>query len=209
MPSPSMTLPQLIGEAASNLDNDRLGRLPLAVRRRLLVSLDGTGDGRDVARLSRWRRTYLDALCVRKGLPYWDLVFPDDRGPRAMLDLAFASLDGAVGVKEAESRRNSFYVDAVENRRYTPGEQPALFVAHAAANTVLTALSDPAGGEDDQDADDEALDAEAYEPSYLIASAFAGGLDRSTIADVDARRAFWHWYLETAIAETLAARPAA
>ncbi|MNL61413.1 hypothetical protein D3C87_1853300 [compost metagenome] len=86
----------------------------------------------------------------------------------------------------------------VEDQDYELDEYPAMFVGHAAANTVITAASkydfDPADGRNDRD-----LDPAAFEPSYLVASAFAGGLAED--GDAELRRKFWQWYLIDAVSQ--------
>ncbi|RMR13235.1 putative immunity protein Imm5 [Pseudomonas syringae pv. primulae] len=97
--------------------------------------------------------------------------------------------------------RDNFYVSVLENESYEPNEYPAMFVGHAAANSIVTAVSDVQFDADDQR--DQDLDPEAFEPDYLVASAFAGGLafasKLSDAGDPQLRRAFWRWYLCVAV----------
>jgi hypothetical protein len=51
--------------------------------------------------------------------------------------------------------------------------------------------------------DDKDLDPEAYDTSYLCASAAARGLNGRP-ANIEARRAFWLWYLDEAIPQIYA-----
>jgi hypothetical protein len=199
----TLNFQQLLATASSNVDSDSLGRLSLARRKAIWVGLGTTENGDQPSGLAKRRCVVIDALCVKKGLPFWFKVFPNDNGPLEMLDLAFAVLAGKVNERDAQSRRDGYFVDVVENRRYDKKDYSALFVGHAAANTVLTAFGDSSDLALCECDDDESLDAEAYEPSYLVASAFAGGLNRSSEANVENRRRFWHWYLSDAIAETL------
>jgi hypothetical protein len=80
-----------------------------------------------------------------------------------------------VTAKEGLRARDAFYVDVVDDQGYEPDEYPAMFLGHAAANTVVTAAATFTFDESDLRADLN-LDAEAFEPSFLVASAFAGGL---------------------------------
>ncbi len=78
-----------------------------------------------------------------------------------------------------------------------------MFVRHAAANSIVTAVSDVQFDADDQR--DQDLDPEAFEPDYLVASAFAGGL--SDDGDPELRRAFWRWYLSVAVPQVISDLP--
>ena len=69
-------------------------------------------------------------------------------------------------------------------------------MSRAAANTIVTA-TDSSFIDLSEGSDDYELDPEAFEPSYLVASAFAGGLGRN--GNPEQRRMFWEWYLCTAI----------
>ena len=87
--------------------------------------------------------------------------------------------------------------------------QPAAFVANGAVSLVGSALDrsldfDVVGDIED---DDELLP-DSLEASYCCASAAAGALNWQPLedTDVDARRAFWLWYLDEAIPAVLEAQ---
>lgn len=86
--------------------------------------------------------------------------------------------------------QDAFYVDVVEDQEYEPSEYPTMFLGHAAANTVVTGAGtftfDPRDLREDRD-----VDPEAYEPSFLVACAFAGGLPEE--GDASRRLQFWQW----------------
>lgn len=144
--------------------------------------------------------TKLDAACVRHALFTWSDKFGDVHEISEMLSIALDVASGDISETEALSKRDDFYVEVVEDRDYEPHEYPAMFVGHAAANTVATAMLDFTFDPSDLRRDRD-LDPEAYEPSYLIASAFAGGLDEKGNSNL--RREFWQWYLSDAIKEVV------
>lgn len=153
------------------------------------------------ARTSYLRRVRLNAMCVRHVLGRWRERFPHDDSVEQMLQLAEDVVAGEIDPDAAIAERDRFYVDVVEIREY--GDPSAMFVGLAAANTVVEALVEDNGDAIPQAEDDEDLDPEAYDTSYLCASAAARGLDRRP-ADIEARRAFWLWYLDEAIPEIYA-----
>jgi hypothetical protein len=119
-----------------------------------------------------------------------------------MLQLAEEVVAGETDPDAAIVERDRFYVDVVETRQY--GDYPsARFVGLAAANTIVEALVEDNGDAIPEAEDDEDLDPEAYDTSYLCASAAARGLDGRP-ADIEARHAFWLWYLDEAIPEIYA-----
>jgi hypothetical protein len=140
--------------------------------------------------------TKLDSICVNHGVAIWAHKFGSSQDLIAILTVALDAADGKLSEVKALSIRDDFYVEVVENQDYEPEEYPAMFVGHAAANTIATATSDFVFDPSD-DRDDRDLDPEAFEPSYLMATAFAGGLGDS--GDSELRRRFWEWYLSSAI----------
>jgi hypothetical protein len=180
-----------------------------AARRELDASMDGSVSLR--ARAAIWkdlaggsdpaiayaRRVRLNQACVRHVRHRWVERFPDDDGIDRMLDLAGGVVAGMVDASAASDARDRFYVDVVETRTYG-SDASAMFVGLAAANTVLEALIP-----DNLDAiptadDDEDLDPQGYDTSYLCASAAARGLNGRP-ADTAQRRSFWRWYLDDGI----------
>lgn len=174
------------------------GNLRLDRRAVLWAALAATAD----ARPSYLRRVRLNAMCVRHVLSRWRERFPHDDGVEQMLQLAEDVVAGETDADAAIAERNRFYVDVVETRKY--GDDPsAMFVGLAAANTVVEALVEDNGDAIPEAEDDEDLDPEAYDTSYLCASAAARGLNGRP-ANIEARRAFWLWYLDEAIPQIYA-----
>jgi len=150
------------------------GILGIAQRQRIWVAMDDPDD----PEASYRHRTYLKVACVRHVQHYWDRT------------------------KRAEERADEFFDDIIVRTDVTPDLEPAIGVADAASGTAMTACYrnpdyDIADGTED---DDELLPA-SLEPSYSCASAAAGGMNWKPVeeVDVEARRAFWTWYLDVAI----------
>ena len=190
-----MAIQDSMAAARDDLARDPEGALSLGRRTVIWRDLAALAD----ARTGYERRVRLNTACVRHVLDRWEERFPGDPGVERMLDIAGQRVAGEIADDSAGDQRDRFYVDVVETRKY-PGDASAMFVGLAAANTVIEARI-----EDNEDAipeaeDDEQLDPEAYDTSYMCASAAARGLNGRP-ADVSARRAFWNWYLDTAIPE--------
>lgn len=190
-------LSKLIEEAEELVRSAPDGNLPLPMRKRIwakIAKLSGTKSGRK-------RLTELDRLAVTRVLNIWSQVFPTDEGARQMLQLAQQVVDGRIDEDTAERSYGSFYVDVVDNRKYKPDQYPAMFVGHAAANTVMTALSEVDLSHEKEGEQDEDRDPESYEPSYLAAAAYSGGLRGQ--GNPAKRREFWLWYLRDAINDAM------
>lgn len=142
--------------------------------------------------------TSLDVACVNHASFMWSQKFKESQDIATMLSIALDAANGKIPEVTALNKRDEFYVETVENQDYQVDEYPIMFVGHAAANTIVTATADfiydPSDLRNDRD-----LDPNAFEPSYLIASAFAGGLEENGNSEL--RRGFWEWYLSCAISQ--------
>ena len=174
------------------------GILSLKQRTRIWVAMDDPDD----PEASYRHRTYLKVACVRHVQHYWDRTFPSNPGVEEMLALTQALIDRKADPGQAEKRAGQFFDDIIVRTDVTPDLEPAIRVADAASKTVFSACCrnpdyDTAEDEDD---DDELLPA-SLEPSYSCASAAAGGMNWQPAEelDIEARRAFWTWYLDEAI----------
>ena len=174
------------------------GILSLKQRTRIWVAMDDPDD----PEASYRHRTYLKIACVRHVQHYGDRTFPSNPGVEEMLALTQALIDRKADPKRAEERAEDFFDDIMAHTDVTPDLEPAIRVADAASGTAMTACYrnpdyDIADGTED---DDELLPA-SLEPSYSCASAAAGGMNWQPAEelDIEARRAFWTWYLDEAI----------
>ena len=178
------------------------GILSLKQRTRIWVAMDDPDD----PEASYRHRTYLKIACVRHVQHYWDRTFPSNPGVEEMLALTQALIDRKADPKRAEERAVQFFEHIIIRTDVTPDLEPAIRVADAASGTAMTACYrnpdyDIADGTED---DDELLPA-SLEPSYSCASAAAGGMNWQPAEelDIEARRAFWTWYLDEAIPRAL------
>ena len=174
------------------------GILGIAQRQRIWVAMNDPDD----PEASYRHRTYLKIACVRHVQHYWDRTFPSDPGVEEMLALTQALIDRKADPKRAEEQADEFFDDIIVRTDMTPDLESAIRVADAASKTVFSACCrnpdyDTAEDEDD---DDELLP-DALEASYSCASAAAGGMNWQPAEelDIEARRAFWTWYLDEAI----------
>ena len=174
------------------------GILSLKQRTRIWIAMDDPDD----PEASYRHRTYLKVACVRHVQHYWDRTFPSNPGVEEMLALTQALIDRKADPKRAEKQAEDFFDDIMAHTDVTPDLEPAIRVADAASGTAMTACYrnpdyDIADGTED---DDELLPA-SLEPSYSCASAAAGGMNWQPAEelDIEARRAFWTWYLDEAI----------
>lgn len=182
----------LIKRLLTELDASAGGELTLPLRKRLWATITAGKPGPD----RRIILTTLDSLCVVHGQSFWLRKMGDANGLTRLLKVAEDVARGLITAEDGLKVRDAFYVDVVEDQEYEPGEYPTMFLGHAAANTVVTAAGtftfDPRDLREDRD-----LDPEAYEPSFLVACAFAGGLAEE--GDAGRRRQFWQWYLNEAV----------
>ena len=106
----------------------------------------------------------------------------------------------------AEDEAFYFFQDLSTSVESNAVTNPALMVADAATSMVISACyRNPDYDTADNDNDDEELAPDSYETSYTCASAAAGAMNWMPVdqANVEARRAFWMWYLDEAIPAVL------
>ncbi len=168
-----------------------------------MLALYSNADSIEGRRLGRIRHVALDTLAVRKVLPLWHEVFPDDDGPEELLRLSRACLVGEVETGFLRRKRDDNWVDWVENRAYEDGQWSAMFVAAASTAVVTTALigdlPDPSDTRDDMEYDAESLTA-AAQASY----AAAGGMPHQKNLKPREPAAFWEWWLTEAVPKVAA-----
>lgn len=184
----------LVEKLLEEVKKSSSGELGLPLRRLLWSTI--TTDKSDAEK--KVILTALDVLCVKRAGTIWSQKFGSEDGLASILSVATGVATKTIPQDKALSIRDEFYVFVVEDQEYDEDEYPAMFVGHAAANSIATAIDDfsfdPSDLRNDRD-----LDPEAFEPSYLVASAFAGGLGDD--GDAERRRQFWEWYLKIAVPE--------
>jgi hypothetical protein len=124
-----------IANARSEVATDAAGVLSLKTRKQVWNALAAGLD----ERVALAARVKLDALCVRRVMAVWASRFDPDE-IESMLSLAEAVVAGTANENDAARTRDRFYTDVVDDRAY--GSDPsALYVGHAAANTVIEAMT--------------------------------------------------------------------
>ena len=106
----------------------------------------------------------------------------------------------------AENDASRFLQNAIAKIGSNATTDPALMVADAATAMVVSACyRNPDYDTTDNDVDDDELAPDSFETSYMCASATAGGMNWKSAdqVNVEARRAFWMWYLDEAIPAVL------
>ena len=148
-------------------------------------------------------RVRLNSLCVHHVQHVWDQVFPEHSGIKDMLQLAHAVTEGRVNPDHAQEQASQFLQDVLFETELNTTTEPATFVADAAASAVISACHRNPYYEVEMDGDleDDDLLPDSLDLSYCCSAALARGLNWQGAEDVDveARRAFWLWYLNEAI----------
>ena len=148
-------------------------------------------------------RVRLNSLCVHHVQHVWYQVFPEHSGIKDMLQLAHAVTEGRVNPDHAQEQASQFLQDVLFETELNTTTEPATFVADAAASAVISAChrNPYYEVEIDGDLEDDDLLPDSLDLSYCCSAALARGLNWQGAEDVDveARRAFWLWYLNESI----------
>ena len=182
------------------------GILSLRTRKRVWKAMLDPEDTEGTYR----RRTSLRILCVEQVKHHWYRAFPHDERVDEMIALTQDVVEQREDADTSQQRAENFLVDVLDEiDDFNSITEPASFVADAASSTVISACHryldyDIANSAEE---DDERLP-DALDTSYCCASAAAGALNWQPLedTDVDARRAFWLWYLDEAIPAALQAQ---
>ncbi|QCT34521.1 immunity protein [Actinomyces sp. oral taxon 171 str. F0337] len=191
-----------INRAKIDLSASPKGILSLESRTTIWIAMNDFAD----AEASYLNRTHLKVLCVNKVKSIWTQVFPADSSIDRMLQLTHALMGKNVDPGAAENDASRFLQNVIAKFGSNATTNPALMVADAAAAMVVSACyRNPDYDTADNDIDDDELAPDSFETSYMCASAAAGGMNWMPVdqVDVNARRAFWMWYLDEAIPAAL------
>lgn len=191
-------LTEALRTARAEVLADPRGILTLARRRRIWVAMDDPAD----AEASYRHRTYLKIACVRHVQHLWYQAYPGDPRLEEMLTLTQALIDQAVDPQEAELKADKFQISVDGQKDSSDSIVRSKMIADAVHGTIVSAIyRDPDFDTADPEEDDDELLPDALEPSYTCACAAAGGLNWQSDdeVDVEARRAFWLWYLDKAV----------
>ena len=195
------SLQKEIQRAHTELTKNNKGILSIGARMRLWEAMIDASQ----PEASYRRRTYLDMLCVRKVQYIWEQTFRGRPDINEMLSLAVSLTENRVDADDAERSAYRFF-QSLGNDATNPENDKAIFVANAAQHMVISACHrDPYYVIDEELEDDDELLPDSLDCSYACACAVAGGMNWRPAAEVDveARRAFWMWYLNEAIPSVL------
>ena len=195
------SLQKEIQRAHTELTKNNKGILSIGARMRLWEAMIDANQPEASYRC----RTYLDMLCVRKVQYIWEQTFRGRPNINEMLSLAVSLTENQVNADDAERSAYRFF-QSLGNDATNPENDKAIFVANAAQHMVISACHrDPYYVIDEELEDDDELLPDSLDCSYACACAVAGAMNWMPVdrANVEARRAFWMWYLDEAIPAVL------
>jgi hypothetical protein len=200
-----MTIPEelrtAISEAEGNLASNPHGALELCCRQRIWTALGP----RQAFGPGHRRRTYLAVACVRKILPAWEKLRPEDDMPHRLLQGVDDYLAGALDRKAArrlggEGWTHSDNVSTWGWKAQDRSMQRVCTVCCAAVCALTAATGDdtPSRLQVDASLTDAMLDAYEWDTSYYVSLFLAGRHPGKPGEDSGQRRQFWHWYIHEA-----------
>ena len=190
-----------IKTAATEVSADSKGILPIGRRIRIHAAMIDTQDSERSYQL----RISLQEKCVRHVQHLWAASFPSNLSLEGMLTLAHQVAKRQVSADQAEIKAHRFF-HGLDRVATNPTNDRAIMVADAVRQLIAsTCYRDPYAEIDETIDDDDVLLPDSLDCSYACACAVAGGMNwRPTDeVDVEARRAFWMWYLNEAIPSAL------
>ena len=196
-----MALAAEIKIAATEVGADSKGILSIGRRMRIYAAMIDTQDAERSYRL----RISLQEKCVRHVQHLWTTSFPNNPSLEDMLTLAHQVVERQVSADRAEIEAHRFF-QSLDRAARNPANYRAIMVADAARQLVAsTCYRDLYADIDDTIEDDDELLPDSLDCSYACACAVAGGMNwrPADEVDVEARRAFWMWYLNEAIPSVL------
>ena len=196
-----MTLAAEIKIVATEVGADSKGILSIGRRMRIYAAMIDTQDAECSYRL----RISLQEKCVRHVQHLWTASFPNIPSLEDMLTLAHRVVERQVSADRAEIEAHRFF-QSLDRVATNPVNHRAIMVADAARQLIAsTCYRDPYADIDGTIEDDDELLPDSLDCSYACACAVAGAMNWMPVdrANVEARRAFWMWYLNEAIPSVL------
>ena len=197
-----LAVSRAINQAKIDLIASPEGILSLENRTIIWIAMNDPAD----SEASYFNRTRLKVLCVNQVKSIWTRMFPADSGIDRMLQLTYALMGKSVDPGAAENDASRFLQNVIAKIGSNATTDPALMVADAATAMVVSACyRNPDYDTADNDVDDDELAPDSFDTSCMCASAAAGGMNWMPVdqVNVEARRAFWMWYLDEAIPAVL------
>ncbi len=173
------------------------GHLPLGERRRLRATFGYEGGGPEDRTPGRRRRFALNRDCVHRVMPaVWRAAHPTDDRPARMVELAEQLMDGRQSADDVKAEEDRFAVDLMDMATHIGGRVNA--AGEASVDLITTATVGDYGDDTPMEIDDHELDPDQLEAGFLSSIAVASYPGASD-DDVEARRAYWRWYLDEAV----------
>ena len=172
------------------------GELP-AVERKKILLLVGDLSASEQADAAYLRRARLALICAIEVLDRTEL-YPDlQSSARAMLQSGIAALSGELDLKLLERENGAFHtkvIDLFEHGESAFSSVYAGMACFAAINTVLYDTNFDLTGRSEKTVSPDDWDA-----SFYASLAVSGSAIWEKKGGVEERRAYWRWYLQTAI----------
>jgi hypothetical protein len=159
----------------------------------------------------------LEIAAVRRVLPVWEDLWPDDKSPHRVLEAAKQAMNGMLSPKAGQSvmgDEGSQYQDL--NATNDQKRQDAADVGYAAIAALVEALWDERFDPNNiqSDLEDRYFDILEEDASWIASKVIAGGRedhpDWSAFPDDSdhaKRREFWTWWLDEAVPAAWASEP--
>jgi hypothetical protein len=183
-----------IGQAEEALASDPQGHLPLAQRQAIWAAL-GPADAE-----GRCTRTRLAVAATRRVLPIWEKLWPANRLPHQLLDLAEqvcrGEVDGAT-LTELRSRAQTEFDDI----SWASDDKSAVAVGYAAHRALAAAIRDELFDlvQPNTPDRDEDRQPDEHDSAYFAAAAASGGAPWQPGSSAERRRDYWLWWLTEAV----------
>ena len=189
-------LEERIASARNALEAHDDGHLPLGERRLVRAPFGNPGDGPEDRTPGRRRRFALHHDCVDRVMPVWRAARPEDDRPARMVELAEQVINGGIPADDVKAEEDQFALDLMDLAWDIGGRVNA--AGEASVDLLSTATVGDYGDETPMEIDDHELDPDQLEASFLGSIAVASYPGASD-DDVEARRAYWRWYLDEAV----------
>jgi hypothetical protein len=185
-------LESALTSAALALAEARDGHLRISARRRVwdVMGPYRFDDDQYAFGTGHLRRTTLACFAAEAALGVWERYGGDDE-PDRVLGLVEHYLAGQVSAEEVWNAG-----EALWDRLEQLGEGVEAWVIFAAYHAVNVAFSDELASARMQSDEDQLCE---YDAGYYAACAIAGGHPGDPESSIQRRRAFWRWYLESAV----------
>lgn len=143
-------------------------------------------------------RLLVAKACLDCGLDAWNTVYPQNTQISAFLANYNHNLGNPQCIESMRmwERRLSSLSEQLEDKHPNPVNFVALAAADLAGAAYRDHLFDTAGC---PEIDDGLVDSQEWDTSFSISIVLANGAPWNLESDVEARRKYWTWYLETAV----------